>query len=280
MMSPLPAPSRRHAFTLVELLVVIGIIALLISILLPTLSKARDSAKTLQCLAVLKNWGNAQQMYAAESKGWAVPDFQDSKPPGGSGPTTSTRTFWTQNPGFRRALGIPPFDLSNANNLTDRFPMGVLCPFANRPENSVTINGGQVAYSYGYNEDGMAQWGPMSDSATNYYAGAYRGERLGKVKRAADKIMFLDAMDFQVASSKSNHYNNPMFPGFDEWRPAGNNNYVAYRHSKKSDKINVLFWDCHAETMLRWDIATAPDLTKAESTSHANYNKHWNLAAN
>src|SRR5690348_764827 len=119
---------RHQAFTLVELLVVIGIIALLISILLPTLSKARDSAKTVQCLATLRQWGNAQQMYAAESKGWAVPDFQDSNPPGAA-PTTSSRTFWTQNPVFRRALGIPPFDLSNPKNLTDRFPLGLLCPF-------------------------------------------------------------------------------------------------------------------------------------------------------
>jgi len=57
-----------RGFTLVELLVVIGIIALLLSILIPTLSKARQASVTLKCLSNLRQCGLAFQMYAGANK--------------------------------------------------------------------------------------------------------------------------------------------------------------------------------------------------------------------
>jgi prepilin-type N-terminal cleavage/methylation domain-containing protein len=75
-MKALSNTQRLKGFTLVELLVVIGIIAVMISILLPTLGRVRESALRTKCTSNLRQLHNALQLYANANRGYLPPKYE------------------------------------------------------------------------------------------------------------------------------------------------------------------------------------------------------------
>src|SRR5438477_2796804 len=83
-------------FTLVELIVVIGIIAILIALLLPAMGRAREQARTVQCLSQLRGLGQGLFNYAVNYKG-AYPSWSDWQVYGGDGTGEDTPGLgWTE----------------------------------------------------------------------------------------------------------------------------------------------------------------------------------------
>jgi prepilin-type N-terminal cleavage/methylation domain-containing protein/prepilin-type processing-associated H-X9-DG protein len=122
--------SKKAGFTLVELLVVIGIIALLISILLPSLNKARETANRVKCAANLKQIGNGLMLYSNENRGM----FPRTYAPATAGAITidvSNAGQAAQDP-FVNASGVPAYNIPAAMFLLirqeDLTPAVFVCP--------------------------------------------------------------------------------------------------------------------------------------------------------
>ena len=239
---------RRRAFTLVELLVVIGVIAVLIALLLPVLSRARALAQRTACLAALRQLGAAAQTYLNEHKDWHLPVKWGWSPPGPGWPPvtppplppTSPSRPWFVNEAMARYLGF-------AQNTGGRAPYGLVCPRATLALDAADARGYMLQRSWGYNSHGL----PWADgrNAPGYYTGFKRGQ----IRRGSEKLQFVDSTDWVVGAAGSAKY---FLPGFGErYGPPPHTNVTAYRHERGA---NVLFFDGHAAHLREDEVKWVP----------------------
>src|ERR1051326_4123135 len=198
-------------FTLVELLVVIGIIAVLISVLLPVLSRAKDAGYRTQCLANVRQFFIADLAYSNMSGSWHMPGWQG---PGdaSAGVSSGTPPAWPGIIEFRKTLGLT-FYGNNPLQKPDYLPHKWYCPLASRgfgDNTNVDPKTGMdywVDYAYGMNLQGVdlppatsdAACEPVNDSArapqcNMTLVAPFHGYKQRQVKDSASKIMFADAM--------------------------------------------------------------------------------------
>ena len=116
--------TRPGGFTLIELLVVIAIIALLVSILLPGISKAREMAKLTRCLVHIRALAVAHNLYSSDEGGWLPGEkgFYDSNHPDYRGPARRAplSTGWLHRAGVIRepTIWLCPADLRRSGEYT------------------------------------------------------------------------------------------------------------------------------------------------------------------
>ena len=289
-MAPTKLPPSRRAFTLVELLVVIGIIAVLISLLLPALNKARDHAQTAQCLSNLHQIGIGAYMYAANNQGYIVPAGYENNSavytdywstilvsrgflttalaPNVSGignaaqPQVHSIFYCPAAPVDIFAVGgtpPSPTSLLTATGMRQKNMDSINFPVNNQPpiviDNWYGINAASVSDGFYSGDPAMAEVLPTFLSSPQTVGITQR--KIAAVVHPADTVFIFDG-----------NYLNASKPdaASDAYRISGRHNQA----NPKQALTNILYIDGHAGSVLRSSLPqnATTDFTKAALAAH------------
>ena len=260
---------RRRAFTLIELLTVIGIIAILIALLLPTLHRVRAAALSIACQSNLRQIHQASIAFSIEHHGYVqiagrMNDILDVTPDLLDDPS-ERRYLWYDDAGLRRPapmqaalskyLGNKNVRTDSADHLLADVDQGIVrriftCPAQLDPLPGIMIAGAGwtaplIRSSYGYNEGLMG---------LNYGTPRRLAGNLARVGHASETVFLTDAVprggdDPFIAWYPSNtgrctladchvHFNGAGLPDqFDPLRHPG-------------FRMNVVFCDGHVDSLV------------------------------
>ncbi len=278
---------KTKAFTLVELLVVIAVIALLMAILLPALSKAKELARRIICANHQRSLMTANFVYANTYDGCFVPiDYfvsvssinyegpilaaNISVKAGRDGGQTGQYDFtsWKENKAFRKILDLQSMkhkkmdidndgqDNYNAYKLPDDFQ----CPSDSISRDYTKDVSGLWNSSFAYNcTEFLKQYGQLG-SISYYTRPPIAGHWSQSIKRSAEKLAFIDSVDWYTQWGNNADYTI----GWDIYGQQSLEFYqgkaiyhpIIYRHSEGA---NVAFYDGHVSYMKKEDIYNKED---------------------